>query len=100
MPLEVDDEYWETASPGAAFTQPTGSPSKVAAFTARIKLSQIVAFALRTVCASEKSKAVLGYAGTNWKVEAVTELNAALTEWAKSLPEHRRTLFADLVGGY
>jgi hypothetical protein len=88
MPAEVDDEYWQASGHAQAFTQPTGKPSTVAAFTARIKLSQITAFALRTVCATEKSKVVLGYSGSKWKVKAVTELNAALTEWAKNVPEH------------
>lgn len=93
MPIEVDDAYWENNMDHTqTFVQPAGSPSQVAAFTARIKLSQIVAYALRTVCATEKSKSVLGYAGANWKADAVTELNSALTEWAKNLPEHRRPL--------
>jgi hypothetical protein len=91
MPLEVDDDYWTAPNSAQAFVQPESKPSTVAAFTARIKLSSVVAFALRTVCASENSKVVLGYAGADWKVKAVTELNTALTEWAKNLPEHRRS---------
>lgn len=49
LPLEVDDEYWETEDPSVAFQQPPGLPSKVGAFILFIKLSQIVAFALKTV---------------------------------------------------
>lgn len=49
LPLEVDDEYWENEDPSAAFQQPSGLPSKVGAFNLLIKLSQIVAFALKTV---------------------------------------------------
>lgn len=49
LPLEVDDEYWETEDPSAAFQQPLGIPSKVGAFILFIKLSQIVAFAMKTV---------------------------------------------------
>jgi hypothetical protein len=50
FPEEVDDEYWENeAHPELAFKQPKGKPSVVAAFNTRIKLSQIMAFALRTV---------------------------------------------------
>jgi hypothetical protein len=90
FPEEVDDEFWENeAHPEQAFVQPQGKPSLVAAFNARIKLSQILAFALRTVGASDKSKSLLGLTGRGWKEKVVTELNSALTEWVKSIPEHR-----------
>jgi hypothetical protein len=49
MPLEIDDQYWETDDPALVVQQPAGIPSRVCAFTSLIKLSQIIAFALRTM---------------------------------------------------
>lgn len=50
LPLEVDDEYWESRDdPRDTFKQPHGVPSLVSSFTQLIKLSQIIAFALKTL---------------------------------------------------
>ena len=53
LPLEVDDEYWENENPELAFRQPEGKPSLVTAFVCWIKLSHIVAFALKTLVSRE-----------------------------------------------
>lgn len=106
----MDDEFWEVNKGAGNFVQPEGKPSTVAAFNSRIKLSQVMAFAMRTVvrefvssgtrqsteprysqCATEKSKNLLGLTGRRWKEKVVGELNSALTEWAKSVPEHRES---------
>lgn len=49
LPLEVDDEYWETEDPEKAFQQPSGKPSKIAAFNSHLRLTKIVAYAMRTI---------------------------------------------------
>jgi hypothetical protein len=49
LPVEVDDEYWENNNPTLAFQQPPGKPALVTAFNFLIKLTQIIAFALRTI---------------------------------------------------
>jgi hypothetical protein len=50
LPLEVDDEYWESRDdPRETFKQPPGVPSLVSSFTQVIRLSQIIAFALKTL---------------------------------------------------
>ena len=49
LPLEVDDEYWVRDDPAKAFQQPPGKPSKIAAFNSHLKLTKIVAYALRTI---------------------------------------------------
>ena len=49
LPAECDDEYWSTPDPKDAFKQPTGKPSQMSYFIAFLKLSQILAFALRTI---------------------------------------------------
>ena len=52
LPLEVDDEYWIDEDPQLAFRQPPGKPSIVAAFNRFIKLSQMMAFTIRTIVSS------------------------------------------------
>jgi hypothetical protein len=50
LPLEVDDEYWETGDNCTnSFKQPPGIPSLIAAFNQFIKLTQIIAFTVRTL---------------------------------------------------
>ena len=49
LPVECDDEYWSPTDPKDAFKQPPGKPSKMSFFIAYLKLSQILAFALRTI---------------------------------------------------
>lgn len=49
LPVECDDEHWSPPDPKDAFKQPPGKPSKMSYFIAYLKLSQILAFALRTI---------------------------------------------------
>ena len=49
LPLAVDDEYWETEDPALAFRQPPGKPDLVTAFNLWVRLTQICAFAIRTI---------------------------------------------------
>ena len=49
LPTEVDDEYWENDDPELAFRQPEGKPALVASFNQWIKLSHIIAYALKTL---------------------------------------------------
>ena len=50
LPLEVDDEYWERHQDTKnGFEQPPSIPSRIAAFNHFIKLTQIMAFTLRTM---------------------------------------------------
>ncbi|KDQ57491.1 hypothetical protein JAAARDRAFT_58100 [Jaapia argillacea MUCL 33604] len=88
FPLEVDDEYWEHEDPDLAFKQPPGKPSLVTAFNFWVRLSQIKAFALRTLWAIDKSKVFLGLVGPDWRDRIMKELNDALTEWIDSIPPH------------
>ena len=49
LPIEVDDEYWENDDPELAFRQPEGKPAVVSCFIHWIKLSHIIAYALKTL---------------------------------------------------
>ena len=49
LPVECDDEYWTNPDPNLAFKQPEGKPSTVVFFNCALRLTQIHAFALRTI---------------------------------------------------
>ena len=49
LPLEVDDEYFESPNPALAFKQPPNKPARVAYFAAATKMSRILGYALRTI---------------------------------------------------
>ncbi|KAL5485496.1 hypothetical protein ACEPAI_8138 [Sanghuangporus weigelae] len=90
-PLEVDDEYWIPSDPSQpAFKQPEGKPSIVSGFICMLKISQIMAHALRTIYCIDKSKVLLGLVSDDWQAQIVSQLNAALDEWVESVPEHLR----------
>nr|VWO95032.1 Zn(2)-C6 fungal-type domain-containing protein [Ganoderma boninense] len=90
LPLEVDDEFWENEDPELVFRQPDGKPALVSCFVHWIKLSHIVAYALKTLYTPSKSKPALGLTGADWKEETVQKLNDALLKWLEELPDHLR----------
>ncbi|KIK97752.1 hypothetical protein PAXRUDRAFT_135686 [Paxillus rubicundulus Ve08.2h10] len=87
LPLEVDDEYWETEDAERAFQQPPDKPSKIAAFNSYLKLTKIAAYALRTIYPLDRSKLLVSAARPRWQ-EVLTQLNNAMTEWVDSVPKH------------
>ncbi|KAL7281745.1 hypothetical protein ACG7TL_005063 [Trametes sanguinea] len=90
LPLEVDDEYWENENPELAFKQPEGKPSIVTAFIHWIKLSHIVAFALKMLYSTNNSEAVVGRITLQDKEKTVDQLNEALSKWLDELPPFLR----------
>lgn len=49
LPLEVDDEYWETNTPADVFKQPRDVPSMISSFNYILKLGWIIGFIYRTL---------------------------------------------------
>ncbi|KAF9501530.1 hypothetical protein BDN71DRAFT_1492196 [Pleurotus eryngii] len=90
LPLEVDDDYWENEDPSLAFKQPSDKPSKVAFFNSWAKLSQIIAFATKTIYAVNKSKVFIGASSSRWPQEVLEKMNKALGEFMESVPPHLR----------
>ncbi|KIM40075.1 hypothetical protein M413DRAFT_73918 [Hebeloma cylindrosporum] len=86
LPLEVDDDYWEAGDP---FKQPPDLPSLITAFNQFIKLTQIMAFTLRTLYALDKSKIFRGMVPIE-RDNIVKNLSVALADWLKNVPEHLR----------
>ncbi|KAF8973126.1 fungal-specific transcription factor domain-containing protein [Flammula alnicola] len=89
-PIECDDEYWETEDPEQAFKQPPGKPCKISAFVCTLKLCEILAFAVRTLYSTKKSKVLSGLVGDEWERRVVAELDSSLNKWKDSRPQFLR----------
>ncbi|KAI0666613.1 fungal-specific transcription factor domain-containing protein [Trametes maxima] len=87
---ECDDEYWVTDDPDAAFKQPPGKPSKMSFINCLNRLTQILAFASRTIYSINKSKTLMGFVGEEWEERIVAELDSALNKWIDTVPDHLR----------
>ncbi|KAJ7268163.1 fungal-specific transcription factor domain-containing protein [Mycena haematopus] len=85
LPLEVDDEYWETG-----FVQPSGKPSQLTYLVYHIRLCEILADAMRRLYGSKQSKILLGWDGPDWEQRAVAKLDSAMNDFLDSIPSHLR----------
>ncbi|KAH9957115.1 fungal-specific transcription factor domain-containing protein, partial [Russula dissimulans] len=90
LPIECDDDYWETRDPVLAFRQPPGKPSKVSYFNHLIKINVLHSHALRTIYSLNKSRLVMGPREKGWEELTVASLNSALNNWFDSIPDHLR----------
>ncbi|KAJ3880498.1 fungal-specific transcription factor domain-containing protein [Lentinula edodes] len=91
LPLECDDEYWENPQyPESSFKQPADKPSIISCFNSHLRLCEILAFALRTLYSTKKSKLLLGLVGEEWEQKILRELDSALNKWFMTVPEHLR----------
>ncbi|KAJ3575093.1 hypothetical protein NP233_g1332 [Leucocoprinus birnbaumii] len=90
IPLEVDDEYWETGNPKTDFKQPKDLPSQISAFNHYLKLTEIIGFTAKTLYPVDKRKVFFGFIKGDWTAEVVRQLKMALEEWEQTVPEHLR----------
>ncbi|KAH9055007.1 fungal-specific transcription factor domain-containing protein [Lactarius vividus] len=92
LPIECDDEYWESSDPALAFRQPPGKPSKVSYFNYLIKINLLHSHALRTIYSLSKSTLMTGWRAREkgWEEHTVAELDSALNSWFDSIPDHLR----------
>ncbi|KAK7034658.1 Gypsy retrotransposon integrase-like protein 1 [Paramarasmius palmivorus] len=90
LPIECDDEYWETEDPEQAFKQPLGKPCKLSFWVSFLKLLDIIGFAQRTIYAVRKPEmwAKLGMSGPEWNEKIVLQLDSSLNAWIDTIPEH------------
>ena len=90
-PIECDDECWEpSGDSGQAFQQPGGKTSVITTFVYQLRLCEILAFTLRTLYSTKKSKIRSGLIGNEWEHRIVAELDSSLNKWKDSLPEIRK----------
>ncbi|KAF8210525.1 fungal-specific transcription factor domain-containing protein [Mycena galopus ATCC 62051] len=90
LPIEVDDEYWDHPDPEQRFKQPPGKPSVITFFVCHIRLCEILGSTLRRLYASNKSRVLMGLVGTDWEQRAVSELDSAMNDFLRGLPDHLR----------
>ncbi|KAF9778873.1 fungal-specific transcription factor domain-containing protein [Thelephora terrestris] len=86
LPLIYDDEDLD----GSGLKRPPQQdrPAQMSSFVWMIKLSQILAFTLRTVYSTKRSKVLLGYVGKRWEQRVIATLTSALERWLDTVPEH------------
>ncbi|KAF9256384.1 hypothetical protein L218DRAFT_881828 [Marasmius fiardii PR-910] len=85
LPIECDDEYWESDDPQKAFVQPEGKPSRLSFFVTFLKLLDIVGFAQRTLYAVRKSEL---WSGMGTSSPSLSFTDSALNKFLDSIPEH------------
>ncbi|KAK1218475.1 hypothetical protein PQX77_018801 [Marasmius sp. AFHP31] len=90
LPMDIDDEYWENDNPSLAFRQPEGKPSKVASFIHWLSLTDIIAFALRTIYTVRPSSVLMAEMKPPSSEDIVKQLDDLLTTWIDKVPEHLR----------
>ncbi|KAL0566242.1 Gypsy retrotransposon integrase-like protein 1 [Marasmius crinis-equi] len=90
LPIECDDEYWETEDPEMAFKQPPGKPCTMSYWVSFLKLLDIVGFSQRTIYAVRKTDmwTRMGMSGPEWTEKIVAELDSALNAWVDTIPGH------------
>ena len=86
LPVDCDDEFWETGDPATNFKQPNGRPSRMAAMIQHIQLAHIISFALRTLYGTKKSRQALGNNINDQKSIAI--LDSMLNAWFGDIPSH------------
>ncbi|KAJ6629500.1 fungal-specific transcription factor domain-containing protein [Mycena sp. CBHHK59/15] len=84
-PIECDDEFWDHPDPAMAFKQPSGRPSTMTYTTVYLKLIEIVGMTQRTVYSIKRESKPAG-----WTKGVLAELDAVLSAWMDSVPEHLR----------
>ncbi|KAL1743836.1 fungal-specific transcription factor domain-containing protein [Schizophyllum fasciatum] len=90
LPVECDDEYWETGNPTTVFKQPAHVASKITFFTHYAKLTEILSHALSALYTTNKSRIRLGNVGPEWEQRIAAELDSELNQWIEDLPDHLR----------
>ncbi|RPD69776.1 hypothetical protein L226DRAFT_264291 [Lentinus tigrinus ALCF2SS1-7] len=90
LPTEIDDEYWTSSVTDEPPRQPEGKPSRVSLFVVLIRLTRILASAMRTVYSINGLKPQLSQGDSQWEQRTVTELDSSLNNWLDSLPTHLR----------
>ncbi|KAJ3512942.1 hypothetical protein NLJ89_g3232 [Agrocybe chaxingu] len=82
-PLECDDEFWETG-----FHQPPGKPSTVAFFNSYLRLTDILASAMRLVYSIKRTKSAPDNVPVRSQQQIIADLDSAMNNWMDSVPAH------------
>ncbi|KAK7473111.1 Gypsy retrotransposon integrase-like protein 1 [Stygiomarasmius scandens] len=92
FPVEIDDEYWDQGDPSNptphSWEQPADKPSLVSAFVHYVKLTDIMAYAMRTIYSLRKPDKISGRQPQQTDQQLITDLESAMNEWLESIPSH------------
>ncbi|KAH7105237.1 fungal-specific transcription factor domain-containing protein [Auriculariales sp. MPI-PUGE-AT-0066] len=85
LPMPIDDEYWDLTDRVNYFPlekpQPDDQPSSIAYFISKLKITQILAFATRSLYSISSFKLVKD-------PSLICQMDSALNEWLGELPPH------------
>ncbi|KAI0316023.1 fungal-specific transcription factor domain-containing protein [Amylostereum chailletii] len=87
LPLDVDDEFWESDDPTQAFRQPPEKPSLVKAYILWLGLTEITAEVVKHFYIANEFKA-LAMKHPEQPNDILKRLNAKMTEWIESVPDY------------
>ncbi|TEB23521.1 hypothetical protein FA13DRAFT_1778290 [Coprinellus micaceus] len=88
LPIDCDDEYWETEDPEKAFKQPPGIPSKISFFRSLIKLIEIHCAAQRSFYSVRHPEVQPDMTNEEWDRATLSSLDSTLNAWVDSVPTH------------
>ncbi|KAJ7598696.1 hypothetical protein C8J56DRAFT_881289 [Mycena floridula] len=88
MPIDCDDEYWESPDPELAFKQPPNEPSKISFFICFIRIADLTASVLRTLYCINDTREVLNTMDPQWEKTNLVLLDSAINHWIENLPDH------------
>ncbi|KAF8158681.1 fungal-specific transcription factor domain-containing protein, partial [Mycena galopus ATCC 62051] len=80
----------QTEDPARAFVQPAGKPALSTFFNCYLRLSNILAVALKMLYSPNKTKRLLSYRDQAWEEHIIAELDSALNGWVDEIPPHLR----------
>ncbi|EKM75560.1 hypothetical protein AGABI1DRAFT_79697 [Agaricus bisporus var. burnettii JB137-S8] len=90
LPIECDDEYWESSNPEECFKQPAGQPSAIEFFNCHLSLMDILAYTIRTIYSVKRRKHNFGMIIQRPEQQIIAELDSAMNNWMDSVPQHLR----------
>ncbi|KAF8070054.1 fungal-specific transcription factor domain-containing protein [Lyophyllum atratum] len=89
-PIECDDEYWNPPDPSLAFRQPADKPSAIAFFNCYLKLTDILARAMRLIYSVKQLAVPSGQPAPYFDQKIIMDLDSAMNSWMDSVPDHLR----------
>lgn len=83
LPIECDDEYWDNG-----FQQPSGKPSLITFFTSLIRLTDILAYAMRLIYPIRPPDDKIFNVTPRSDQQVIAQLDSAMNSWMDTVPSH------------
>ncbi|KAJ4481138.1 fungal-specific transcription factor domain-containing protein [Lentinula aciculospora] len=90
LPIDCDQEFWDTTTETDMFVQPPDRPSKTSFWIHLIRLMEIAGLACKLIYPIRKTEwpKILGVEEISFNQKTVMELDSALNAWVSSIPDH------------